>query len=106
MDKLLIAFVQAADADRVADALRDARVRFTRIPSFGGFLAEPNATFVLAIPDAELDTVVDVFEASTQQRETEVPLVLLERLDEWRERTVQLGGATILVADLSAVIRT
>ncbi len=47
--KLLIAFVQDTDADRVTAALRDAGHRFTRLASSGGFLETPNVTLILAV---------------------------------------------------------
>jgi len=106
MQKLVIAFVHAEDATPVADALRDVRARFTRIPSLGGFLGEENMTFVLAVDAADLDTIVGVFGRAAQGREVEVPLVLLDRLAEWEARTVHHAGATILVTDLDRVIRT
>ena len=39
--KLLVAFVQESDADRVAEALRRDGHRFTRVASTGGFLETP-----------------------------------------------------------------
>jgi uncharacterized protein YaaQ len=106
MQKLIIAFVHAADAGPVADALREFGARFTRIPSLGGFLGEENMTFVMAVEESDVDGVVAVFSRASRERDLEVPLVLLERLAEWRARTVRHGGATILVADLDRLIHT
>jgi uncharacterized protein YaaQ len=103
--KLLIAIVHRADADVVADGLRAAGHRFTRIPTVGGFLGEENATFLLAVEDATVTEVVEVFEDAAHGRELDVPLVLLDRLADWQARTVSHGGATILVADLEGIIR-
>jgi uncharacterized protein YaaQ len=105
MAKLLIAIVHQADADLVADGLRAGGHRFTRVPTIGGFLGEPNATFLLAVEDDTLPAVQEVFEDAAHGRELDVPLVLLERLADWQERTVSHGGATILVADLEQIIR-
>jgi uncharacterized protein YaaQ len=105
MAKLLIAIVHQADADLVADGLRAGGHRFTHVPTIGGFLGEPNATFMLAVEDAELASVRAVFEDAAHGREIDVPLVLLERLEDWQSRTVSHGGATILVADLEAIVR-
>jgi uncharacterized protein YaaQ len=103
--KLLIAIVQEADADRVTAALRDDGHRFTRLSSTGGFLETPNVTLILAVDEAAMDPVVDLVRANCSARDVELPLVLYERLRDWQEQAVSYGGATILVGDLSEVIR-
>ncbi len=103
--KLLVAIVQLDDADRVADALRDAGHRFTRLTSTGGFLDTANVTLVLAVRDETLGAVVDLFRANCAGREVELPLVLTERLRDWRDRVVSYAGATILVVELADLIR-
>jgi uncharacterized protein YaaQ len=103
--KLLVAFVQESDAERVADALRHAGHRFTRIASTGGFLETPNVTIVMAVHDETLPEVVEVFRANCSVREVEVPLVLSGRLRDWQEQVVNYAGATILIAELSELIR-
>ena len=45
-----------------------------------------------------------LFEDVCHSRDVEVPLVLLERLADWKARTVTHGGATLLIADLSAIV--
>ena len=104
--KLLIAVVHREDAGRVAESLRTAGHRFTRVPSFGGFLDEPNQTFFLALPASAVDAAIALLETATEQREIEVPLVLHGYLAEWRARTVVHGGATSLVVDLERVVRS
>ena len=105
MAKLLIAILHHDDAEPVADALRRNGHRFTRVPTVGGFLAAPNDTFVLATEDETVDAILSVIETACQPREIEVPLVLLDRLADWQERTVAHGGATVLVADLERIVR-
>jgi uncharacterized protein YaaQ len=103
--KLLIAIVQDADADRVTAALRDGGHRFTRLSSTGGFLETPNTTLILAVEEAAVGPVVELFRATCSSRDVELPLVLYERLRDWQERVVNYAGAMILVGDLSDVIR-
>jgi uncharacterized protein YaaQ len=103
--KLLVAFVQESDADRVAEALRRDGHRFTRVASTGGFLETPNVTLLLAVHDEALPEVVDLFREHCMVREVEVPLVLSGRLRDWQEQVVNYAGATILVAELADVIR-
>ena len=103
--KLLVAFVQENDADRVAEALRRDGHRFTRIASMGGFLETPNVTLVMAVHDESLSEVLEVFRANCLVREVEVPLVLSGRLRDWQEQVVNYAGATILVVELADLIR-
>jgi uncharacterized protein YaaQ len=105
MSKFVMAIVQEADADVAAQALRSADYRFTIIPSRGGFLANANATFLLAVADDQVANVLAIFERSGRDREVELPLVLRERLVDWKARTVQYGGATVLVGDLEQIVR-
>jgi uncharacterized protein YaaQ len=103
--KLLVAFVQEGDADRVGEALRREGHRFTRIASMGGFLQTPNVTLVMAVREEVLPEVVDLYRANCSIRDVEVPLVLSGSLREWRERVVNYAGATILVVELEDLIR-
>jgi len=104
--KLLTAFVQDIDAVAVSEDLRLHGHRFTRIPSIGGYLEEPNATFVLAVEDDQLGDVLASFERSSHARDVEMPVSLRERLEDWRARTVRHGGATILISDLEQIHKT
>ncbi len=105
MSKLLVAFVHHDDAEAAAGALRDAGCRFTQLPSVGGFLGTANATFMFGVEDDAEPAIVSIFERVCRGREVEVPLVLMERLADWKAATVVHGGATILVADLDRIIR-
>jgi uncharacterized protein YaaQ len=105
MSKLLIAVVHADDSGAVAEALREDGHRFTRLASSGGFLGSENATFILGVEDRDEERAVAVFGRASQRREIELPLVLLERLEDWKARTVSHGGATILIVDLARIVR-
>ncbi len=104
--KLLTVFVQDVDAVAVSEDLRSHGHRFTRIPSVGGYLEEPNVTFLLAVEEDQLDDVLASFERSSQARDVELPISLRERLEDWRARTVHHGGATILISDLVRMHQT
>ena len=105
MSKLLVAFVHRDDADAVKNALRSAGHRFTLMPSIGGFLGSENATFVLGAQDQVEAEIVEIFERTCRDREVEVPLVLMERLQDWQATSVAHGGATILIADLARIVQ-
>jgi uncharacterized protein YaaQ len=104
--KLLIAIVHADDIAGVGEELRSKGHRFTRIASVGGYLGEANATFLLAVEDGRIDDVIACFERSVHSRDVDVPPVLLERLADWRARTVRHTGATLLIADLERLHQT
>ena len=103
--KLLIAIVQPADADRAADRLRAEGHRLTRIESSGGYLETPNVMLMLALEDTAVPAVVDLLHETCSGREVEVPLVLTDRLHDWREGLVHYAGATILVLDVAEMIQ-
>ncbi len=105
MSKLLVAIVHRDDAEPTADALRRGGHRFTRLASSGGFLGQENTTFLIATEDAGVEAALACLAEACQPREVEVPLVLLERLADWKARTVAHGGATVLVVDLERVVR-
>lgn len=105
MSKLLVAFVHHDDAVPAAEALRSAGYRFTSLPSVGGFLGSENATFVMGVEDDDEPRVIALLERACHGREIDVPLVLLERLKDWKAQTVSHGGATVLVADLARIVR-
>lgn len=105
MSKLLVAVVHGDDAAAAADALRRAGHRFTQLPSIGGFLGESNATFLLATEDERVEAVLAGLAEVCRPRQVDVPLVLLERLADWKARTVAHGGATVLVVDLERIVR-
>ena len=104
ISKFVVAIVQEADADAVAHGLRSADFRFTIIPSKGGFLGSANSTFLMALDDDRVASAMAIFERVGTDREVDLPLVLLERLEDWKGRTVRYGGATVLVGDLEQVI--
>ncbi len=103
--KLLMAIVQASDADRAAERLRADGHRFTRLGSTGGFLGTANTTLILAVEDGTVPAVVEAFRDTCSGREIEVPLVLTQRLRDWQDSVVHYAGATILVVDLAEMIR-
>jgi uncharacterized protein YaaQ len=105
MPKLLIAIVHHDDAQAVDELLRTNGHRFTRVPTVGGFLGEPNETILLAVDDERVEEVIADLDRACSPREIEIPLVLLDNLRDWEARTVEHGGATVLIADLERVIR-
>jgi uncharacterized protein YaaQ len=106
MSQLLIAVVRANHVDAAIDALVEAGYRVTGLQSFGGFLREDSRTLMLAVEDDRVQQALDVFQRTCEGEEVEIPLVLMERLRDWREATVQHAGATIFIVPLSGIVRT
>lgn len=106
MSLLLVAVVRDDHVDGALDALHEANHRATVLHSMGGFLRQDNSTLLVAIEDHQEAEVVEIFERTCQGEEVEVPLVLLERLKDWRASVVQHAGATIFVVPLKGIVRT
>ena len=106
MSQLLIAVVREHHVDAALDALVESGQRVTGFHSFGGFLREDSRALMLAVEDDRLQGVLDIFQRTCKGEEVEVPLVLMERLKDWRAATVQHAGATIFIVPLSGIVRT
>lgn len=106
MERLLVAVLQADDAEGVVDALTSAGFRVTWLRSTGGFLKRDNATVFIAVSGEEAyRQVLDLIEERSSGRDVELPPVLLGRLDEWKERVVHHAGAIIFVVPLEGIVR-
>lgn|SRR6478752_3204650 len=66
--KLVIAVVQDYDADRLLRAVTAAGFRATRIASMGGFLRMGNATILMAMPEDDVATCLDIVAHSCRSR--------------------------------------
>ncbi len=62
--KLLLAIVQAGDADRVIDALLRNDYGVTPINSSGGFLRQNNATLLIGVEDPQVDGALQIITTS------------------------------------------
>ncbi len=106
MSLLLVAVVRDDHVDAALDALHEADYRATVVHSMGGFLRQENSTLLVAIEDDQEAEVIAIFERTCMSEEVEVPLVLLERLKDWRASVVQHAGATIFTVPLKGIHRT
>ncbi|HEX5465762.1 MAG TPA: cyclic-di-AMP receptor [Candidatus Limnocylindrales bacterium] len=106
MERLLVVVLQAADADGVVDALTSEGFRVTWLRSTGGFLKKDNATILVAVSgDEAYRQVLAVIEQRSSSRDVELPPILRERLDDWKERVVHQAGAIIFVVPLEGIVR-
>jgi uncharacterized protein YaaQ len=102
--KAIVAVVQGQDTVKLGNALRKENVRFTTIDSAGGFLREKNTTFMLAVTEENLESVIDLIKANCQTRDEYVSSYpsAFDPTEFYMPRPieVQVGGASVWVLDV------
>jgi uncharacterized protein YaaQ len=93
---MLIAVVQAQDAEGAQNALEQLGISSERLPSVGGFLGRRNATLLIGLPVTRQQAVVDALNENCRQR-VEYIAVPLESapLPLPTPTPITIGGATI-----------
>lgn len=93
---LMIAVVQAQDAEIAREALDKLKLTVERLPSVGGFLGRRNATLLIGMHEDQRDAVQDALNKSCRQR-VEFIAVPLESapLPLPTPTPITVGGATI-----------
>ena len=66
--KLVVAIVQAEDADRAVKALIGQEFRVTRFNTVGGFLRKGNVTLLMAVQPEEVEQVIQSLRSTCQRR--------------------------------------
>lgn len=94
---LMLAVVQAQDAEVAKEALEKLGVSVTRLPSVGGFLGRRNATLMIGLPENQREVVIETLHQNCRQR-IEFIAVPLESapLPLPTPTPITVGGATIL----------
>jgi uncharacterized protein YaaQ len=102
--KAIIAVVQGQDTTKVGNAFRQNGVPFTTIDSTGGFLRENNATFLVGVPDEQLEKVLNLLSANSHTRAEYVSSYpsAFDPAEFYMPRPieVQVGGATVWILDV------
>ena len=102
--KLFVVIVQRQDADGLAELMRDADVRFTRIDSAGGFLQQGNVTFLTGVEDERIGELLALIKRGATTRVQMVsPIPAMAEPGELAvpyPAEVQVGGATIFGFDV------
>lgn len=93
---LMMAVVQAQDAEIAKDALAKLNLTVERLPSVGGFLGRRNATLLIGMRENQRDMVLDALHKSCRQR-VEFIAVPLESapLPLPTPTPITVGGATV-----------
>lgn len=98
---LLLAVVQAQDAESAQNALTKIGLKSTHLPSVGGFLGRRNTTLMIGLPSGRKQAALDALHASCRQR-IEYIAVPLESapLPLPTPTPITIGGATIFSLDV------
>jgi uncharacterized protein YaaQ len=103
--KLIVAIIQAYDADRLLRAVTSAGFRATKIVSTGGFLRMGNATILMGVDDERVRECLDIVRANCEPR-AEVAFDPTEHeFIEWFPigvHDVTVGGAVVFILPVSA----
>jgi uncharacterized protein YaaQ len=98
---LLIAVVQAQDAENAVDELNKLDVVVTHLPSVGGFLGRRNITLLIGMPDHIETTVMTSLQQTCRQRVEYIAIPLESApLPLPAPTPITIGGATIFSIEL------
>jgi uncharacterized protein YaaQ len=101
LNHLLLAVVQAQDADNAVDELSNLDVVVTRLPSVGGFLGRRNVTLLIGMPDTIEATVMTSLQETCRQRVEYIAIPLESApLPLPAPTPITIGGATIFSIEL------
>ncbi len=110
--QLLIAVVQAEDADALCKRLNEEGFRHTRISSTGGFLARGNVTVLAGVQDEQVLGVMNVVRATCRTRTAFVnampwgpEFALAGTTGAAMPLDVQIGGATVFSLPVRRFLR-
>ncbi len=98
---LMLAVVQAQDAEVARETLEKMGLQIDRLPSVGGFLGRRNAMLAIGMPENQREMVVEALHRSCRQR-IEFIAVPLESapLPLPTPTPITVGGATIFSIDV------
>lgn len=104
--KMILAVVQADDANKVTQALNKAGHRVTRIATQGGWLRRENATLLIGVEDEQVNHVLRVLRNTARRRLAyiNVPGEVMGMYNP-QPLEVEVGGATVFVLDVERFIR-
>lgn len=100
-DTLLMAVVQAQDAEIVENVLRGMGISITRLPSTGAFLGRRNATLMIGIPFESRQAILDSLHDNCRQRVEYIAIPIESApLPLPAPTPVTVGGATVFALEV------
>lgn len=99
--KMVMAVVQADDAQKITDSLVEAGHRVTRMATTGGWLRRENVTLLMGVEDEKVSAVLQVLKQAGHHRTTYIsmPSAMAETLST-QMIDVEIGGATVFVLNV------
>lgn len=100
--KLVIAIINADDANIVSQNLTKAGFSSTKLATTGGFLKTGNTTIMAGVDDEKVQDVIDVIKAGSTSRKQMIPTATDAGMGFMPTMPVEVtvGGATIFVVDV------
>lgn len=96
---LIICVVRDQDAQRLAEALKERGIAFTKLASTGGFLKEGNTTFLIGVDAERRDLVLATIRTYCARREeiVESPLPVNEPIGPFIPQKIKVlkGGGVL-----------
>jgi len=107
--KLVIAIVQAEDADRLVSELVDEGFRVTRIASSGALLRRENASLLLGVEERDIPRVLSIIRRTCRRRK-EIVIPYAPAMEPgllWLPENfeVEVGGATVFILPIERMER-
>ena len=104
--KLMMAVVQAQDADIAEHALKAINIDSYQMPSVGGFLGRKNVTLIIDAPEERSEEIIEILKGSCCQR-IEFISVPIESAQQAIPTPTQIviGGAAVFSLTAEKVIK-
>lgn len=98
---MIIAIVQAQDAENASDALVKLGANVIKLPSMGGFLGRKNTTLMIGIPAEKVEKAFQELKTNCRQRVEYISIPLESApLPLPAPTPVTIGGATVFSLEL------
>ena len=104
--KLVIAIVNNDDAGDVGSELLQSGFPATKMASTGGFLRMGNTTFLVGVPEHDVDVVIEIIKKNSSKRMQLVSNANAYSADNAAQNVqVTVGGATVFVVDVDRFVK-
>lgn len=107
--KLVISFVHADDVGALFTKLQQSNITSTALESRGGFLRRGNATVLTAVEEPEVERILSILKEICKPRVEHVDTTFasgsLESVGLPATTEIPVGGATVLILDVSRVVK-
>ncbi|KJY51362.1 uncharacterized protein JG29_04130 [Bombilactobacillus mellis] len=105
--KLIIAFIQDKDCNRLVKALNKEKFLSTRLSTTGNFLKRGNSTLLLGVKDSQVERVLAIIKDHSHMRQEFITTSMATNMmGEVPNQPVEVtvGGATVLILPLERMV--